>query len=152
VWPETGEKVDLELALLQRLAETHRPLLVKVRSVEPDSIELSALSAFLHALYTGIENIFKRIALEIDASLPAGERWHADLLLRMAKPFAERPAAISGDLCAQLGKYMQFRHVFRHAYTFELQWTKMADLVLRSEDVLERLKTELKVFLEGEEP
>ncbi len=66
MWPETGEKVDLELALLQRLAETHRPLLVKVRSVEPDSIELSALSAFLHALYTGIENIFKRIALEME--------------------------------------------------------------------------------------
>jgi hypothetical protein len=120
-----------------------------VRDTEPDSIELSALSAFLHALYTGIENIFKRIALEIDASLPAGERWHADLLLRMAKPFAERPAVISGDICAELGKYMEFRHVFRHAYTFHLQWTKMSDLVLHSEHLLERLEGELEIFFEG---
>ena len=150
MWPETRDKVELELALLGRLADSHRALLLKARSVQPNTIELSALSAFLHALYTGIENIFKGVAVEIDASLPAGERWHADLLLRMAHTFGERGAVISADLCAELGKYMQFRHVVRHAYTFELRWTKMADLVLGCEPVLERLKAELKAFFEGD--
>ena len=150
MWPETREKVYLELDLLEHLADSHETLLVKVRRIEPDSIELSALSAFLHAFYTGIENIFKRIALEIDKSLPAGERWHADLLSQMARPFAERPAVISGELCIQLGKYMEFRRVFRHAYTFELKWAKMADLVLHSGQVLEELQAELKSLFEPE--
>ena len=150
MWPETHEKVYLELDLIEHLAESHQSLLAKVRSIEPDTIELSALSAFLHAFYTGIENTFKRIAIEIDKSLPAGERWHADLLSRMARPSAERPPVISGELCVQLGKYMEFRHVFRHAYTFDLKWTKMADLVLRSDQVLEQFRAELKVFFEPE--
>ncbi len=61
MWPETQEKVELEIAQLERLVETHRSLLRKVAHVPPDNIETSALSAYLHAFYTGLENIFKQM-------------------------------------------------------------------------------------------
>jgi len=150
VWPDTREKVDIELALLQRLLDSHRPILEKVRHAEPDTIELSALSACLHAFYTGIEGIFKRIALEIDRTIPTGDRWHSDLLMQMARPSSYRRPVISSDLCTTLTEYLEFRHVFRHAYTFDLKWNKMSGLILHCEETLKQLETELQVFFESE--
>jgi hypothetical protein len=37
--------------------------------------------------------------------------------------------------------------VFRHAYSHELQWTKMAPLVLNREKVLRRLEAEIHDFM-----
>ena len=91
-----------------------------------DVIERSALAAMLHSFYTGIENIFKRVAVEIDGEPPTGDFWHRQLLDRMACPRRDRPAVISKTLKDKLRTYLEFRHVFRHAYTFELRWEKMA--------------------------
>jgi hypothetical protein len=57
-----------------------QPLLSKCRETVPTDIELSALAAVLHSFYTGVENIFKRLAVEVDGQPPQGEAWHRDLL------------------------------------------------------------------------
>jgi hypothetical protein len=54
----------------------------------------------------------------------------------------------SPGLKDELRLYMDFRHVFRHAYTFELRWAKMAELVHGCEDLLRRLKQELASFIQ----
>ena len=144
--PKTLKRVNLELALLHQLLETHRALLEKVHHSEPDQTELSALAAVLHSFYTGIESIFKRIAVEIDDSFPSGEFSHSTLLRQMVQSTDLRPAVISDDLRRQLLGYLDFRHVFRHAYTFDLKWRKMSDLVLRCEETLDRLQAELEEF------
>ena len=36
--------------------------------------------------YSGIENIFRRIALEVDLRMPDGSRWHKELLAQMSEP------------------------------------------------------------------
>ena len=146
MWPETHKRANLELAMLRRMLDLHRPLLDEVRSSEPGITELSALAAVLHSFYTGIENIFKRVAVEIDDSLPSGVASHAALLGQMAHPSDLRPAVISDDLRLRLRAYLDFRHMFRHAYTIELKWRKMADLVLHCEETLDRLQTELEAF------
>jgi hypothetical protein len=132
--------------MLHQLLETYRPLFEKVHSSEPDHTELGALAAVLHSFYTGIENIFKRIAMEIDDSLPSGLSSHAGLLGQMAQPTDLRPAVISGDLRLRLRHYLDFRHMFRHAYAIEMKWRKMADLVLHCEETLDRLQMELEAF------
>ena len=146
-----SKQTGIERELLARLIETHRPLLVKCVDTSPDPIELSALAAMLHSLYTGIENIFKRMAREVDGALPTGEFWHRDLLAAMARPNASRKALISEGLRDQLREYLEFRHVFRQAYSFQLQWEKMAHLVLDSEQVLKALEAELDIFFLAEE-
>ena len=150
MWPETAEKARIELAQLRRLIDYHQGLLTKVRTTEPDTTEMSALSAFLHSFYTGVESIFKRIATDVDGFLPAGERWHSGLICAMSLATSKRQAVISEGLCAWIIKYMGFRHVFRHAYDFELKWRKMSDLVLGAEEALDRLEVELKAFFEPE--
>ena len=147
MWPETHEQVNLELALLRRLMDFHRPMLEKARSAELEPHELSSLAACLHSFYSGIENIFKQIARDIDGSVPSGMFSHSDLLTVMARPTSSRSAVISEELLETLDAYLDFRHVFRHAYTFDLKWRKMADLVLHCEETLDRLQTELEAFL-----
>ena len=141
------KQVVLELEQLHHLVDTHRPLLTKCADATPDPIELSALAAMLHSFYTGTENIFKRVAVAVDGGPPRGEAWHRELLDRMASATATRAAVISPDLRGTLRGYLDFRHVFRHAYTFHLQWPKMSALVLGCEEALRRLDRELGAFL-----
>jgi hypothetical protein len=147
VWPELKDQIAIEQAQLQQLFEVHRPLLQKSRHQEPDPIELSALGAFLHSFYTGVENLLRRVTLELGDSLPQAEAWHQRLLQSMMAPADSRPALLSAELGEQLKIYLQFRHVFRQAYSFQLHWEKMAPLVLASEEVFERLREETALFV-----
>jgi len=105
----------------------------------------------LHSFYNGVENIFKRIALELEGEVPAGSSWHSELLDRMARSTGSLPPVISGELRDTLKKYLQFRHVFRSAYSFLLRWDKMAPLALDCETTLRKLEAELAAFLSSTE-
>lgn len=147
MWDRTKAEIISELALLNRLLESFDPLLARARSVEPDLVETAALGVVLHSFYNGAENIFKRIALDIDASLPTGGAWHSDLLDRMAQPTGDRPAVITTALQDCLWDYLEFRHLFRSVYGYLLQWEKMAQLVFGCHETLRQLETELSAFL-----
>lgn len=147
MWHRLRRQIEIEQEQLSRLLATHRELLGKCKSSEPGPDETAALAAVLHSFYTGIENLFKRIAAEIDHSVPRGEYWHSELLERMTQPNPERPAVISESLSERLQEYLDFRHVFRHAYSFELHWNKMTSLVHNIENVYQDLKQELDGFI-----
>lgn len=97
----------------------------------------------LHAFYNGVENLFKRIAIESGEGLPTGDIWHRRLLDQMAASTGARPAVIADDLHSRLRLYLDFRHVFRHSYTFDLRWDKMQELVLHCDETLTRLRHSL---------
>ena len=143
------KQVAIEVEQLNHLLEMHRPLLDKTVSNRPDPVELSALAAMLHAFYTGIENLLKRISIEVDGEPPRGESWHRQLLDKMTLPNSVRPVLVSPSLRDILRDYLYFRHVFRHAYTFELEWEKMAGLVKDCEKTLRQLEIELNVFFQS---
>lgn len=124
------KQIAVERIQLNRLTQTYLSLIEKCKYSPPDFVELSALSAFLQTFYTGIENIFKRVTVELGEILPEGEFWHQKLLEQMTISTPRRPAIISVEFRGKLRNYLEFRHVFRHAYTFELQWPKMKELVM----------------------
>lgn len=137
------KQIAVELQQLNRLLEVHRPLLDKCANEVPSEIETSALAAMLHSFYTGIENIFKRIVLESEEMLPAGEAWHRGLLDLITRSSSARAAVISTPLRDRLREYLRFRHVFRQAYSFDLRWDKMRTLVLACIETLRLLEAEL---------
>jgi hypothetical protein len=65
----------------------------------------------------------------------------------MKTPTAHRPAVLSEELYDSLNEYLRFRHVFRNAYCFDLDWEKMSPLVLRLEETWQKLEESLDVFL-----
>lgn len=146
MWPKVYEKVELEIAQIDHLFSTYQSVFEKAGHESPDYIEVAALGVFLHSFYNGIENIFKQISVEIDGAIPEGDAWHRTLNNLMAQSTEQRPAVISEDLRNQLIPYLGFRHVFRHAYSFELEWYKMSDLILKAESTWGNLKSELEAF------
>ena len=149
MWDSLRKQVTFERTQLRRLVETHRSLLEKCATNPPSDIELSALAALLHSFYNGIESILKRTTLELGDRLPSSEFWHKDLLDAMTQATGQRPAVLSPGLQARLKEYMEFRHVFRHAYTFNLRWERMKPLVLRCEETLALVENELDRFFQA---
>jgi len=121
-WDKFRKQQATEREQLQRLVFGMHGLLAQSRTTAPTGIELSALAALLHSFYTGVKNIFKRVAVELDGEPVRGDSWHRELLLRMKSPTAHRPAFLSEELHDSLNEYLRFRHVFRNAYSFDFDF------------------------------
>jgi len=114
---------------------------------KPTGVELRAAGSILHDFYTGLEKIFRLIALEIDGDLPSGEEWHKRLLDRMAVEVEDlRPRVIDSSLKEQLSEYLRFRHLFRHIYGFELNWDRCRPLVRKLPEINRELTNRLVKF------
>ncbi|MFL6258303.1 MAG: hypothetical protein ACJ76Y_01220 [Thermoanaerobaculia bacterium] len=146
MWPDLKEQIAVEESQLERLLAIHQPLLERSRTQAPNDIELSALAALLHSFYTGIENLFRRIAIEVDGGIDKGDGWHRRLLVQVGTSRDSRPSVISNELLERLQPYLQFRHVFRNSYSFQLHWEKMQPLVLHCEETFESLRAEMAAF------
>ena len=145
---ELRRQIDIEREYLRRLMDHHRTLLDKCAIKAPSDVELSALAGVLQSFYNGIENVFKRIALEVDRSLPKGESWHKDLLLQMARTSPSRGPVISAELMGRLSTFMGFRHFYRHSYVFHLEWSQMQDVVTTCEETLEQFFEQIDRFMD----
>jgi hypothetical protein len=146
-WDKFRKQQATEREQLQRLLSGIQRLLIECRERAPTEIELAALAATLHSFYTGVENIFKRVAVELDGEPIHGEAWHRGLLLRMKTRTGRRPALLSEELHDTLNEYLRFRHVFRNAYSFDLDWQKMSPLALKLEETFQKLECALDDFL-----
>ena len=148
MYEKLQKEIKFELAELRKLFDSYRKYFEKSYIEKPEEIEIMALAAILHSFYTGIEGILKRIAIRVDGSVPLGEIWHSQLLGTMSKPGKNRSKVISDSLEEKLRHYLNFRHMFRHAYTFHLNWERMEPLVRECENTFHVFENELELFLE----
>ncbi len=149
MWSRLKKQIAVEEAEIAELIAFHRELLDTGKQRSLTGIELSAAAAFLHSFYSGIENLFRRITIELDDELPRSGDWHRQLLRSMAQSTTHRPRVISDEFQQQLKEYLQFRHLFRNIYTFRLSWERMEPLVLGSERLAQALLAELSDFVEA---
>ena len=87
------------------------------------AVELAAAGAFLHSIYSGIENILKHLLSAKDVEIPKSDTWHKDLL-----NLSVSMGIISSGLCDKLYEYLAFRHFFVHTYGFMLEEAHLRDL------------------------
>ncbi|MEW6606089.1 MAG: hypothetical protein AB1414_01375 [bacterium] len=88
----------------------------------------AALGYYLHNLYNAVESILKRLSIFFENSIQ-GDTWHTDLLKRMALEIPEvRPTVISNKTYVMLNELRKFRHIFCHAYDYELRFKRMDEL------------------------
>ncbi len=112
----------------------------------PEAWERSALAALLHGFYNGVENAFKMLAAS-RGGVPSSPDWHSVLLQSMAAPAGSNRPVIERDLAFALEEYMRFRHFFRHAYVFDLNWEKMKPLTEELEGVFARFAAAVRAYL-----
>ncbi len=110
------------------------------------SIEIE-IARYLYDFYKQLENIFERIAQEVDQAVPAGKEWHKALLQQMAEPRTIRAPVLSQKTYSELQKLLGFRHVFIYIYGDELDYTKMLENAMRVNEMFSNLSEELEVFI-----
>lgn len=82
----------------------------------------------LHSYYSGLESIFVLIYKQLEGKSPSGNMWHSDLFTYMFSETEQHSQILSQDLFVPLKNYLGFRHVFRHAYGYELDWIHLKPL------------------------
>lgn len=104
------------------------------------------ISDGLSRFYTAIETIFVRVSRFFENSLE-GERWHADLLDRMALSIPEiRPPVISQKTHADLRELMKFRHFSRYYAELEYDWDRLEFLLRKYDAVKVSIRDEIAAF------
>jgi hypothetical protein len=94
-----------------------------------------------------MENIFRRIALDVDLRIPDGSMWHKELLVQMVEPRAERQPVISQETFELLQELLEFRHVFNNIYGEELVYEKTEENAKQISELFNSLSEELDAFI-----
>jgi len=140
-------EINQEISSLEALLRELETLKPRLTQKEVSNLDLRAAGSILHDFYNGIENIFRRIAQELNGGLPAGEDWHKQLLTDMSLEVkGVRPSLVSRDLKLKLQKYLGFRHIFRNIYGFHLEQEQVKAMVREFPRILSWLKREIATF------
>jgi hypothetical protein len=116
--------------------------------LRPTLLEQGGVALNLHAFYNGVENILRRVALELGEGLPGGDDWHARLLRNMTLDIPGlRPPLIGTETRNALEELLRFRHVVRHAYGHDLDWIRVEDLLNRSSNAYDLFVADTMQFV-----
>ena len=141
-------RADLE-RLASIAAEAELALADFPDDAPPPRRELRGIGAIAHDFYTGIEQTFEKIAPELNGGVPAGPAWHRALLENMALDVPRiRPPVISRPTAGQLAEFLRFRHLFRHAYGFDIDWARLRALLARLPATWNAVRADFETFLE----
>jgi uncharacterized protein YutE (UPF0331/DUF86 family) len=110
---------------------------------------LESLAYQLHNLYCAFEDLSKIVADFFENHIEESAHYHRALLWRMKMPIeGVRPALLSETSYKLLDSLRAFRHVFRHAYSYELDSKKLALVVEDALNLKTLYREEVDRFLE----
>ena len=86
----------------------------------------------IHNLYGAFEQLFEEVARFFENQIDEA-RYHADMIRRMQLEIEGiRPALLAAETASDLDELRRFRHLFRHAYTADLDPDKVAALAAKA--------------------
>ena len=101
----------------------------------------------LHNLYGAFEQLFEEVARFFENQIDEA-RYHADMIRRMQLEIQGiRPALLSAETASDLDELRRFRHLFRHAYTADLDSDKVANLAAKAVCVQRDFTQDFERFL-----
>ena len=147
MFSNTDLLIQEEIQNIDDLFDKYAMLIELGKQKEPDSVEGLALAALVHSFYNGVENIFLLISKRIDSYTPNTATWHTELLIRMGKETDKRNTVLQETTLSDLQKYLNFRHFFRHCYSYQIDWLKLQPLVDDMQNTWGKVKNELEIFI-----
>jgi len=113
-----------------------------------DTFFLRGKASIFHDFYCGVENIFKRIASELNGGIPSSPAWHKTLLQNMCLEIPQvRPPVVSEESCKRLSTFLDFRHKFRNIYGIDLQFDKLDEIDKLYPEAHAGFKSDINNFL-----
>ena len=149
------EKIEFNLlraevsAQIKEIEKIYSAISERKKGALKSAVNLESLAYKLHNLYCAFEDLFKIVARHFENSVEDIARYHKELLKRMSFTIeGVRPELLSEETFRLLDELRMFRHVFRHAYAYDLQYEKLKP-VIKSADMLRGLyKREIERFLD----
>ena len=138
------DKIDGILERIQRGLDN-----IDVMPIEAREFIENTIATDLADVYRGIENIFLRIAREVDRHVPRGSRWHKNLLAQMTEKRPERPPVISENTSLQLEALLDFRHKVNNIYGRELRYEKTIPHAKSIDTLLAKVSQDLNTFTDS---
>ena len=138
------DKIDGILERIQRGLDNIDVLPVQAREFIENTIATD-----LADVYRGIENIFLRIAREVDRHVPRGSRWHKNLLAQMAEKRPERRPVISENTRRELEELLEFRHKVNNIYGKELRYEKTIPHAKSIDTLFAKVSQDLNTFTDS---
>ena len=101
----------------------------------------------LHNLYGAFEQLFEEVARFFENRV-GGIEYRTDLLRRMQLEIQGiRPALLAAETASDLDELRRFRHLFRHAYTADLDPDKVASLATKAVRIQRDFSQDFERFL-----
>lgn len=100
-----------------------------------ENIELTAISAYIHNIYKGMENILTNILKHNGIRIIKDNSWHKSIVNK-----AVEINIISEKLSFELKKYLKFRHWFVQGYSVKLRQEDLLPLAQNIEPVWNTFK------------
>ena len=137
---ENLKQLSVEYNLVEKL--------MKFTDEEVTFFDKAATGYFLHNFYNGCENIFGMIARFFENDL-GPQSWHRDLLKRMKLEIpGYRPRLIDEETFILLNEFRAFRHLFRHCYSFQLDWERERIIAAKYPAAWKLFSRQVEDFLE----
>lgn len=110
---------------------------------------MESLAYQLHNLYCAFEDLMTIVANSFENQIYESPNWHTILLRRMTQDIPNiRPALFSSDCYSLLNELRAFRHLFRHAYSYQIDQDKL-DIVIKKAIKLQNLyKNDIQRFID----
>ena len=143
------EKIEFEISRIEKLLSSSKPLFNLCKIQDPDFVEMTAVSQILHQFYNGIETVIILFLKSINEKIPNDSSWHKSLLEIAFGRNSKNIIILRLDIKEQIGKYMYFRHLVRHSYSYELKWNEMKVLVNDLEKIWKIIKEDFELFIEN---
>ncbi len=120
----------------------------QIKHMEPlDENKTIHCAYLLHNLYNAYEDLFKEISVTFENNIERSSGFHKNILLRMKFAIPGiRPQVISEVSFVMLSELLAFRHVFRHAYNYNLEPHKIQQLRKKITETNDPVKNDLDKF------
>lgn len=120
----------------------------KTKNLEPSNDDKTVHLAYeLHNIYCAFEDLFKEIAKTFENEIEDLSQYHKGLLKRMQLEIRSiRPKVISEESYEFLLEMLGFRHVFRHAYNYNLNPAKVKDIQQKYIESYPSIVRDIKAF------
>lgn len=139
---------------LRKISETLERITRGLESIDVLPIQArefieNTIATDLADVYRGIENIFLRIAREVDMHVPTGSRWHKNLLAQMVEQRSERPPVISEDTHLLLERLLEFRHKVNNIYGRQIDYGKTEEHAKSIDELFASVSEDFSIFTDS---
>lgn len=142
------ERIAILLGYLKDQRSTITGILNKLNSIDPlDEHKIIHSAYLLHNLYNAYEDLFQEISVCFENNIERSSGYHKNILIRMKISIPSiRPAILSKESFNLLSELMGFRHVFRHAYNYNIEPGKLQELQVKVTEGRELIEKDISIF------